>query len=361
MSDLDQAFAGEQLEVDISAIERSLADLWKNEAGTEGAVTRAALWNVVAHAETEQQRDLAANTLSSVSGTVPQRSIIVEASVASDERLSAWISANCTVFGGGKQVCSEEITITAGGGRVAHVPSLVRALLIPEMPVAAWWIGDLPLGRDEYIADFLDVADRLIIDSHAFDSAADLDLVLHIASTTSTAPADLTWVRLEDLRVATAALFDSESMRPRIEMLRKVTIRAHGDHLFGAAVEPLYFAAWLVAQLRQTIHEGRVTGKHGGDIEYRIERVSGGSNDRSVDSVTIDFADGSSATVDRSRDDSSVRSSVSGAEALPPTITRVVARDLPDLMKRLLSHTYDDRVFGRVLRVAKELAPHLLK
>ena len=58
VTDRDRAFAGEQLEVDVAAIERSLADLWKSESGNEGTVTRAALWNVVAHAATEEHLSL---------------------------------------------------------------------------------------------------------------------------------------------------------------------------------------------------------------------------------------------------------------------------------------------------------------
>ena len=360
MTDRDRAFAGEQLEVDVPAIERSLAELWKNESESEGTVTRAALWNVVAHASTEEQRKLAASTLSAASVSVPQRSIIVEASLDAVEKLTAWISANCTMVGGGKQVCSEEITIVASGSRVATVPSLVRALLIPEMPVAAWWIGDLPLGRDEYVTDLLDVADRLIVDSHAFDSPEDLALVERIGKTTSTAPADLTWVRLEDLRIATASLFDAEAMRPHVHRMRKVSIRAHGDDLFGAFVEPLYFAGWLVAQLGQTIRAGAVHGT-AGPVEYRIEHLSGGTNDRSVESILIEFDDGTSALVERIANASAVQSSILGTETVPATVTTVVPRDLAQLLTRLLSHTYDDRVFARVLPLTRELAGFLLK
>jgi len=360
VSDRDRAFAGEQLEVDVAAIERSLADLWKSESGNEGAVTRAALWNVVAHATTEEHRVLAANTLSATSGSVPQRSIIVEASASSEERLSAWISANCTIVSGGKQVCSEEITISASGSRVLNVPSLVRALLIPEMPVAAWWIGDLPIGRDDYVIDLLDVADRLVVDSHAFDSAEDLALVERIAATTSTAPADLTWVRLEDLRIATASLFDSDAMRSRLQMIKQVKIRAHGDELFGAFVEPLYFAGWLAAQLGQTIRDGKVEGQNG-VVEYSIDHVSGGSNDRSVESITLEFSDGSAAIVERVPGELAVRSSIVSSETMPSTVTRIVHRELPQLMTRLLSHTYDDQVFSRVLPLTRQFAGHLLK
>ena len=84
------------------------------------------------------------------------------------------------MIGGGKQVCSEEINIVAGGDRIHRVPPVVNALLIPDMPVAFWWVGDLPNEHEEYVELLLEPADRLIVDSVAFDSPADLALVLDV-------------------------------------------------------------------------------------------------------------------------------------------------------------------------------------
>ena len=131
--------------VDHASIEKSLDALWRNENKEgEPAVTRAALWNVVAHTTSPAMHTRASVSLSKASEFVPQRTIVVRAEPHAPDDMTSWISANCHLLGGKKQVCSEEVAIVAGGERVHDVAPLVSALLIPDMPVAVWWLGDLP-------------------------------------------------------------------------------------------------------------------------------------------------------------------------------------------------------------------------
>src|ERR1051325_11712623 len=210
--------------VDVAQIERSLAELWRNEQDGNAAVTRAALWNVVAHTSTSEHQAQPTQVLSRASAAVPQRSIVIHADAAAPPQIQSWISANCHLVGGGKQVCSEEIAIVAGGDRIHRVPPLVNALLLPDMPVAVWWMGDLPNEHEDYVLSLLEPADRLIVDSAFFDSAGDLELVSRVAGETTTIPADLNWIRLEEWRAATASVFDPPHMRNRLGAIRRVRV-----------------------------------------------------------------------------------------------------------------------------------------
>ncbi|MGH9419272.1 MAG: glucose-6-phosphate dehydrogenase assembly protein OpcA, partial [Thermoanaerobaculia bacterium] len=212
--------------IDVNAIEKSLSELWRDQQDGDDAVTRAALWNVVAHTSTSDLHASAGVTLGRASAVVPQRTIVIRSNPAADPELTSWISANCHMIGGGKQVCSEEINIVAGGDRIHRVPPVVNALLIPDMPVAFWWVGDLPNEHEEYVELLLEPADRLIVDSVHFDSPADLALVSRIAEQTSTSPADLNWGRLEEWRAATASIFDPPTMRNRLGSIRRVRVIA---------------------------------------------------------------------------------------------------------------------------------------
>src|SRR5258705_5696499 len=95
------------IRVDVTAIEKSLSELWRGEK-KEGdhAVTRAALWNVVAHTSSSEHHATASETLCVASAAVPQRTIVVRANPNADADLASWISANCHRIGGGQQVCS---------------------------------------------------------------------------------------------------------------------------------------------------------------------------------------------------------------------------------------------------------------
>ena len=336
--------------VDVTAIEKSLSELWRGEK-KEGdhAVTRAALWNVVAHTSTSEHHAVASETLCRAAATVPQRTIIVRANPSADPDLASWISANCHRIGGGQQVCSEEIAIVAGGEYIHRVPPVVNALLIPDMPVAVWWLGDLPNEHEAYVESLLEPADRLIIDSVYFDSPADLALVSRVAAQTTTEPADLNWVRLEEWRTATASVFDPPPMRGRLRGVRRVRVTACAkSNYFGECVESLLFAAWLTAQ----------AGRDEESIEYRFERSAEGETG-SVASVEIVFDDGTTASIARDRERGVLVANVGGEVTVPESVTRTQQQRTDDLIVRQLKRTARDGVLVKTLSVAAKLAKRL--
>ena len=349
-----------EVRVDVSAIEKSLSQLWRGEQDGEDAVTRAALWNVVAHTSSSEAHATASEILGRASAAVPQRTIVVRANPAEEEEIASWISANCHRLGGGKQVCSEEISIVAGGSHIRRIPPVVNALLIPDMPVAVWWVGDLPNEHSAYVDALLEPADRLIVDSVHFDSPADLALICRVGHKTSTAPADLNWVRLEEWRAATASIFDPPAMRPRLTEIRSVRVAAHAGHdFFGESVESLLFAAWISAQVGHHVDEtGKVEGA-GGAIEYRFERQKVGEPG-GVTSVEIVFDDKSTAVIARDHPHGVVVAAVDGGTiVVPNSVTRTLDRSTDDLIVRQLKKTDGDPVLLKVLPVALRLAKRL--
>ena len=331
----------DDLRVDVASIEKQLAGLWRAEKQDgEKAVTKAALWNVVAHTWSSEQHTHATEILARASASVPQRTIVVQADPEGSANIASWISANCHLIGGGRQVCSEEVSIVASGDHVDHVPPLVSALLLPDMPVAVWWIGDLPRDTHAYAETLLEPADRLIYDSAHFEGSADLDLVCRIAETTTTAPADLNWARIEEWRAATASLFDPLPMRQRLESIRTVRVYSGGDDSFGATSEALLYVAWLQAQ----------TGR-----ELRYEFVSEG-NDDGIIAVEIQFKDFAIAVLRGDRERGVVVANSDGSETALDCVTRSLARKPEDLIVRLLKRPEADRVYLKSLRIARQLA-----
>jgi glucose-6-phosphate dehydrogenase assembly protein OpcA len=325
--------------VDVASIERQLAELWRAEKQDgERAVTRAALWNVVAHTGTAEAHAHATDVLSRASAKVPQRTIVVESDPHGGDDIASWISANCHVIGGGRQVCSEEVVIVASGARVHHVPPLVSALLLPDMPVAVWWLGDLP-DQHDYVEMLLDPADRLIVDSSQFNDAADLDLVSRIGEQTTTAPADLNWTRLDEWRAATAGLFDPHGMRERLRNIRRLRVISGGDASFGATAEALLYVAWMRAQA-------------GTEIAY--EFASHG-NEPGIGALEIHFDD-SVASIRQDRERGVVVARADGVETSTDCITRSLARETEELIVRLLKRPEADRVYLKSLKIARGLA-----
>lgn len=330
----------DDLKVDVASIERQLAELWRAEKHEgEKAVTRAALWNVVAHTWNAAEHTRAMEVLARASAKVPQRTIVVKADPRGDADIASWISANCHLIGGGRQVCSEEVVIMAAGERVHHIPPLVSALLLPDMPVAVWWLGDLPNEQHDYVETLLGPADRLIVDSSHFNGAADLELVSRIAEQTTTAPADLNWARLEEWRAATAALFDPPSMRERLRAIGNVKVISGGDASFGATAEALFYVAWLTAQT-------------GTEIAFEFSRRGA---EAGISEIEIHFAD-TVANIREDRERGVVVASADGLETSIDCITRSLARETEDLIVRLLKRPEADRVYLKTLKIARRLA-----
>jgi glucose-6-phosphate dehydrogenase assembly protein OpcA len=332
----------EDLHVDVASIEKQLAGLWRSEKKDDDkAVTKAALWNVVAHTWTSEHHTEATEVLARASASVPQRTIVVQADPGgSASHIASWISANCHLIAGGRQVCSEEVSIMAAGDRVDHVPPLVSALLLPDMPVAVWWIGDLPRDHHHYAETLLEPADRLIFDSSHFEGSADLDLICRIVDETTTAPADLNWARMEEWRAATASLFDPPAMRVRLDAIRNVRVFSGGDASFGAISEALLYVSWLQAQ----------TGH-----EVNFDFVSEGS-DEGIVAVEIHFTDFAIAVLRGDRDRGVVVANSDGSETALDCVTRSLARKPEDLIVRLLKRPEADRVYLKALRIARRLA-----
>lgn len=351
----------QEQKVDLAAIEKSLADLWRGEKVGDEAVTRAALWNVVAHTQSPEHQTQASEVLSRASAAVPQRTIVVRSNPAAAPEMASWISANCHLAGAGKQVCSEEISIIAGGDRIHRVPPLVNALLLPDMPVAIWWMGDLPNEHEDYVNSLLEPADRLIVDSACFDSPADLDIVSRVAEQTTTIPADLNWVRMEEWRAAAASVFDPPHMRSRLETIRRVRVvmGASSEEYFGESIEALLFASWISAQVgHQVDREGRVEGP-AGSIDYAFERRRQERDVGLISFVEIAFEDGSWASVSRDRDRGVLTTNVDGVVSVPESVTRTLAKSTHELIVRQLKQGSRDRVLVKALPIASRLAKRL--
>lgn len=357
MTDINSALNGFDLPVQLSSIEKSLADLWRVEGeGDEDAVVRAALWSVVAHTDNEEAKTFASATLSEASVHVPQRSIIVRATPHEEPHIESWISANCHLVGGGKQVCSEEISIVAGGSRIHHVPSLVQALLLPDLPVAAWWLGDLPNEQEEYVISLLDPVDRIVIDSLYFDSLEDIRLLVRLGTESHSTPADLNWARLEVWRKAAASLFDPPHMRARIRSVRSLRlVSAVSDETrFGETASALLFVSWISSQLGWKVDREGIVYSSEGKIDVRIERTHQQDDAGRIVFLSIGFEDGSAATIEKRRDIGVLRADVEGITE-SSTITRIMPVQPSDLVVRQLARRDNDAVFTRTLDAASRI------
>lgn len=344
MSDLREALNGAPLAVDVAAIERSLAELWRQEGlGSETAVTRAALWNVVTVVRDDGARQFAREVLAQVSEVVPQRALLIQTDRNSEDGLSAWISAHCHLVGGESQMCSEEITIVAGGRGADGVPSLVRALLLPDMPVAGWWPQGLPSGELEELT--IATADLLIVDSRSFDGVDDLHRASVFGSHLRRGVTDLEWMRIEEWRRATALAFDNPQLRARIRGMKSLRIQYGEARRFAGRAGALLYAGWVLGQLRKL--------DPGAKIGIELVPVEGEEAAGKLLSIDIDLGEASGIEVVRC--EGAVRAFPRGIDGAAPAVVRLFSPDSDHLVRRALAHGERDAICERALAGAADV------
>lgn len=236
--------------VDIEAIERELHGLWRDaaeaHAGEAGQdVIRACIGNLVA-VVTEARLETAADVVDALTVQHPCRALVIVLDPAAPAAgLEASITARCHLpETGGKQVCCEQIVISARGDVADEVPALVLALLVADLPVFLWWDAG-PSVESRLLDSLAGIADRVIIDSRNLLDAEDLGLLAAARDRLPhTAFGDLNWSRLTPWRELVAQAFDAASHRPLLGRITGLRI-AHG----GDEIQSLLLAGWVGSRL----------------------------------------------------------------------------------------------------------------
>lgn len=274
----DRFTRGADIGVDVTMIERELASLWRQASSNERAVTRACSWNLLIHVADGEDVDAARALVDKVVLPVPSRAIVlIPRPNESGKEVEAYVSANCQVAPGGKGklLCSEEITILTRGAGDRFVPSLVRALLVPDVPTALLWIGPPP--ADPKAIPYFECVDRLIFDSARWmgPSAAMEQAYAAIRARPAGAPislVDLAWLRAGFLRSMLATMFDPPTGAAPLDRITELDISGATNGNSTARI----FAAWFASRLGWTT--GRIPDrgtkaktKAGGEVSIVID------------------------------------------------------------------------------------------
>ena len=236
-------------EVDYRDIEDAIAQLHMQHNDTG---MRAYILNLLVCANGPAYAETARNVGAQVCVCYPSRAVVMEADPLGDAALGAAVGTRADFADTSISVASEEIVLHAGGENVRQLPGMVTPLLIPDIPVSLYWLGDIPFGHPLFDG-LMNASDQLIVDSAQFTHPIATAERLHgladdqYASITFN---DLAWTRLVTWREATAQFFDAPAFRPALDGLQRVSVTfavAPG----GATnpMEALLYGGWLAARL----------------------------------------------------------------------------------------------------------------
>ncbi|MGI9107622.1 MAG: glucose-6-phosphate dehydrogenase assembly protein OpcA [Pyrinomonadaceae bacterium] len=244
--------------IDVGRLEKELTASWQSASGGgESGMTRVCVLNLIVYATEREDRAEIDALLDVVAEHTPCRALILIADrEAAEAKLKAQVATRCKENSKGvKQVCGEQVTIEAGGAAVVEaVASAIEPLVMPDVPVFLWW-RDIPHEEDKLFNRLVELSDRIVIDSLAFDHPHhDLSRLGQVIGEHRQyiLASDLNWGRLTSWRNLIASFWDVADYRPLLDQIDNVVIEYDPPDVAPdeVAAQPLLVAGWLASRLK---------------------------------------------------------------------------------------------------------------
>ncbi|MFV0259282.1 MAG: glucose-6-phosphate dehydrogenase assembly protein OpcA [Acidimicrobiales bacterium] len=222
---------------------------------------------------------------------------------------------------GGDAGASDVIVLRPSGPLTAHPEALIMPLLLPDVPVVAWWAGPPPDAPAHEPIGLL--AQRRITD--VATTPAPVRALTGLITSHTPGDTDLAWARITGWRAVLAAALD----QPPFEPVTSATVTGSRSSA-GAALLAGWLASRLACPVEQVVGSGATdpdAGDNPGPTSVRLDRRSG--------PVELVRADASTGHLDQP---GQPRRRV----ALPP-------RDLADCLAEELRRLDDDEVYDETL------------
>ncbi len=325
---------------------RELADLWvtlgkEAEPGLAGVLRACAMTLITLVEESEDPSDVW-STMAALMPEHPSRAIVIRFRPSAGRELASRVFSQCWMpFGHRRQICCEQIEISASEASLPDLPAVVLPLAVPDLPVILWCRGARLFG----LADFpqlAKIACKLVLDSAAFSDPASILAQIDERSRSGQVFGDLAWTRLTHWRELVSQIFESRSCLARLPDISQVRLE------FGGAAPPVgayYLAAWLLDSLENGGGHARVKWEAAPDAPPgRLARIELAEAEQGEPRVSIEL------TRDRDRQSAVVRvGSISNHAVFPPDNDYALLREELSIPSR-------DAVFERSLERAARLA-----
>ncbi len=256
---------------------KDLAKLWVDLAKEDteknaSGVIRACAMTLLVGLEQQEDTQEVGMTIAELIHEHPSRAIVLRVDPGDGGELDARVFAQCWMpFGKRQQICCEEIEISTPARRLADVPKLMLALMVPDLPVVLW-ARSPRLALDPEFQKLFPLATKIIVDSDRFDYAEAAYSFVKSYNAAGRNVVDLAWTRLTPLRQLIAQAFENTGA------LRKVSVSYPGAG-----------ARYLVSWFRNAVPRVELVTKQDAQPLIELEGADG--------SVRIALEDPTSAEV----------------------------------------------------------------
>jgi len=273
------------------AIVQKLAKMWtgvakQGQPETGMGVLRACSMTLVIVARESESAAELSNTIKALMPEHPARTIVICLHRGPVE-LDANVTTQCWLpFGQRRQICCEQIEITASEDALGDAASVVSPITAPDLPVVLWCRNVGAFGKPEF-PDFAAMARKVIVDTSTWpDPKAALERLAAAASGITLG--DLSWTRLTRWREMLSQLFENPCYTVCLSKISQIHVRFGETEM---SVMARYWAAWLKNALDSIAVPAELVierGAHAPAVElsggaFRVELVRQG--ERLVTSV----------------------------------------------------------------------------
>ena len=259
VQDAAPAFGWAGQAVAVGQIEQELRRTWREDAWQavetgNPLITRTNVLNLIVHASSPEEVEQVAATIERLGAYHPSRTIILLAQPeAEGSALDAWITSHLlTLPGSDRRLRFEQVTIAARGPAAHHLPTVVDAIVVSELPSFLWWLREPPF-RTPAFTQMVDIVDRLIVDSagfqdqaRAFDELAELTVIPYGA-----AVSDFAWGRLRPWRELVAQFFDPADQAASLATIEHVEVayEPEGRNHYSGFSQGILALGWACSRL----------------------------------------------------------------------------------------------------------------
>jgi glucose-6-phosphate dehydrogenase assembly protein OpcA len=265
------------------SILRELAELWvslgkETENGQSSGVLRACAMTLITLVEETEDPTDVWSTMAALMPEHPSRAMVIRFRQAMVRELASRVFSQCWMpFGHRRQICCEQIEISASDGSLPDLAAVVLPLTVPDLPVMLWCRSARVFGLPDF-SQIAKIANKLLLDSSNFPNAAAILAEIARRSRAGQVLGDLVWTRLTRVRELISQIFESRSYLARLPEVSKVTIS------FGGAVPPTaayYLAAWLLDCLESAGAHPRLSWEPAPGDPGQLSRIelTGGAED----------------------------------------------------------------------------------
>jgi glucose-6-phosphate dehydrogenase assembly protein OpcA len=225
---------------------KELGEIWTSMATPEAngaseeahgdGVLRACAMTLFSFVDDEEDSMALGEILAHLMKEHPSRSVVVRLKEGEDY-LDARVFAQCWMpFGHSRQICCEQVEITASMNRLADVAAIIAPLAVPDLPRVIL-MRSARVVRAGALRKILPLGDKIIVDSGRSGAPGfgELGGLLDSGHLTG----DLAWTRITDLRALIAQLLEHRTVN-------RIVIEYAGRE---ASPETRYLLAWLESSL----------------------------------------------------------------------------------------------------------------